>query len=88
MATKTEAVNKKSGARAPDHGIQEAPLYTLIANPTGNELPLDRSTPELRLRWLRATKMLLEALELVAKTEQETSDGVPSLTFLPTAGNE
>jgi hypothetical protein len=76
----------KPGAEAP--GSRYEITYRLVCNPTGNELPLDRSTPELRLRWLHATRLLLEALEWVERTEQETSVGTPELTFLPTWGNE
>jgi hypothetical protein len=76
------ANNTKSGAVAPDYRC----TYTLIHNPTGNALPLDTGTPEKRLRWLRSTKMLLEALELIDKTEHETNVGEAELTFLPTEG--
>jgi hypothetical protein len=76
----------KSGAEAPD--CPYVPCYKLICNPTGNTVPLDRGTPELRLRWLRATKLLLEALELMERTEQDTNEGSAEMTFLPTWGNE
>jgi hypothetical protein len=80
MATKT-----KSGALAPDLYV---PNYKLIANSTGNKLPLDIGTPEKRLRWLQSTKLLLESLGFLPKTEHATSVGDAEYTPLPTCGNE